>query len=440
MRDFRENHMKLPILALVSSVAFANGIPTFNKDVAPILYQNCASCHRPGEVAPFSLLTYQDAAKRAGQLAAVTKSRYMPPWKAERGEIRFRDERRLTDAQIRMIADWAKNGSPEGDPKEKPKPPQFAEGWQIGEPDQVITVPAKFAVPADGADAFRCFVVPIGNSEERYANDVEFRPGNRRVVHHALIYLDTTGAARKMAASQGGDSYSCFGGPGFPPSGGLGGWAPGASPTQLAAGLAYPIPKGADLVVQVHYHPDGKPEQDQSSIGLKFTAKPERALTTMLVGTRNIDIPAGESHYEVKQSLTVPLDAEAISITPHAHLICKDMKVDAELPDGTVKHLIHIPEWDFNWQGSYRFQDPILLPKGTRVSIDYIYDNSTNNPHNPSDPPKRVVHGEQTTNEMGLAFVQVALPNEEARIEFRKGLRAQLIKQFLSGGGSSEPK
>jgi hypothetical protein len=158
----------------------------------------------------------------------------------------------------------------------------------------------------------------------------------------------------------------------------------------------------------------------------------------MLVGTRNIDIPAGESHYEVKQSLTVPLDAEAISITPHAHLICKDMKVDAELPDGTVKHLIHIPDWDFNWQGSYRFQDPILLPKGTRVSIDYIYDNSTNNPHNPSDPPKRVVHGEQTTNEMGLAFVQVALPNEEARIEFRRGLRAQLVKQFL--GRSSEAK
>ncbi len=430
--------MKLAIFLLLSSVAFGNSVPTFNKDIAPILYQNCSSCHRPGEVAPFALLTYQDAVKRAGQIATVTRSRYMPPWKAEPGEIHFRDERRLTESQIRLIAEWAKNGAPEGNPKDKPQPPKFADGWQIGEPDRVVAVPQKFSVPADGRDVFRCFVVPLGNAEEEYAKKVEFRPGNRKVVHHALLYLDTTGAARRMAAAQGGDNYSCFGGPAFLPSGGLGGWAPGASPANLAEGLAMVIPKGADLVIQVHYHPDGKPEFDQSSVGVKLGPKPERALATMLVGTRRIDIPAGESHYEVKQSLTVPLDAEAISIAPHAHLICKDMKVDAELPDGTVKHLIHIPDWDFNWQGSYRFQDPVKLPKGTRVSIDYIYDNSVNNPHNPSDPPKRVTHGEQTTDEMALAFVQVVLPNEETRREFRRAMRAELIRQLIGLGSEAK--
>src|SRR5579871_2272169 len=311
-------------------------VPTYNRDVAPILYANCSGCHRPGEVAPFSLLTYQDAAKRSKQIAAITQARFMPPWKAEPGYGHFLNERRLTDQQIATLREWAMNGAPEGDPSAKPAPPKFSDGWQGGQPDQVVSMAQSFSLPAEGPDQFRCFVIPLNANQDEYVSQVEFRPGNRRVVHHAILYLDTSGEARDRERVPG-QGYSCVGGPGLQISGGLGGWAPGTVPAQLPDGVAQSVKRGSDLVLQVHYHLSGKPEEDRSSVGLTFAKTPPvKGLTLISIGNTNIDIPATDDHYIVKGYATLPMDAEAIGIFPHAHYLCKDMKVDAKLPDGSV--------------------------------------------------------------------------------------------------------
>ena len=416
----------LVLLSAMGASAADNGVPTYNKDIAPILYKNCALCHRPGEVAPFSLLTYLDAKKRAGQIASITRSRVMPPWKAEPGYGDFKDARRLTDQQIALITQWAGNGAPEGNPADKPTPPQFPEGWQLGKPDQILSWPAKFNVPAEGPDQFRCFVIPMNLDHDVYVGATEFRPDNRRTVHHALVFTDNTGQARKLAANSSDGGYNCFGGPGFP-AGLMGGWAPGAVPTKPTPGYAAPLRKGTDLVIQIHYHPDGKPEQDQSSLGVFFSDPPTKGRALMVMGTQKIDIAPGDSHYVVKSSMEVPADAALLRITPHAHYLCKDMKLTAYLPDGTSKPIIWIKDWDFNWQGAYVFENPVPLPKGTRIDMEYIYDNSDKNPRNPASPPVRVTYGEQTTNEMAFAFMSFALPTPAEAIAFQ---RAMMMKRL----------
>lgn len=397
------------------------GTPTFNKDIAPILYRNCAGCHRPGEVAPFSLLTYDDAGKRAALIATMTKARIMPPWKPEPGYGEFKDSRRLSDEQIALIQNWAAHGAPEGDPKDKPVPPTFTAGWQLGEPDKVVTIPKKYSVPADGPDQYRCFVVPLNADKDVYVTAMEFRPDDRRSVHHAIVFIDPTHQGRKLAQGSADGSYTCFGGPGFL-AGMLGGWAPGFIPSKPTPGYSIPLEKGTDLVIQVHYHPSGKAAQDQSSLGLFFGDAPTRGRTAVIVGTDEIDIPPGDARYTVKAELTTPMDADLLRITPHAHYLCKDMKIDAHLPDGTVTPLIWIKDWDFNWQNIYTYQSPISLPKGTRIEMVYTYDNSEANPRNPSRPPVRVQHGEQTTDEMGLAFLTFALPTPTDAVRFRRAM------------------
>ena len=413
--------------AVVASATTAS-VPTFNRDIAPILYQNCSGCHRPGQVAPFSLLTYEDAHKRAALIATVTASRYMPPWKAEPGFGHFQDERRLTDAQIALIRDWVRNGAPEGDPKQKPRPPEFASGWLAGKPDAVLAPDQSFNVPADGRDVFQCFVVPTGFDADRYVRTVEFHPGNPRVVHHALFFLDTSGQARKLDAATPEPGYPCFGGPRVLISGGLGGWAPGAVPQPLPPGIAHVIPKGADLVMQIHYHPSGKPEVDRSSIGVLFGDAPTKGMTSVLMGSRNIDLPPGDAHHEIADSMVVPEDVDLIGITPHAHWLCKEMKVEAHLPDGHTEPLIWIKDWDFNWQGTYRYAAPVHLPKGSRIEMRYVYDNSAENPRNPSNPPREVRFGEQTTDEMAFLFLQVMLPSQEDVPRFRREVMAERLR------------
>lgn len=414
------------------------GVPTFNHDIAPILYQNCSNCHRPGEVAPFALLTYQDAAKRAKQIAQITQARVMPPWKATQGYGDFLDVRRLSADQIATIRNWADHGAPEGDPSAKPTPPKFPDGWLAGQPDQVFKMTTAYSVPAEGSDQFRCFVIPLNAAEDEYVKSVEFRPGNRKIVHHAIFFLDTSGEARKRETVPG-QGYSCVGGPGLDITGSLSGWAPGAQPSVARDGVAHTIKKGSDLVMQIHYHLDGKPEMDQSSLGLTFSkTAPTKGLTLFVLGNEKIDIPAGDGAYLVKASGVVPMDAEAVAIFPHAHYLCKDMKVDAHLPDGTVKPLIWIKDWDFNWQGSYRYASAVKLPKGTRLEMQYTYDNSAANPHNPSDPPKEVKFGEETTNEMGFAFVSLTLDSPAEVSDFRKGTRAEMIADLLSNGVDTE--
>jgi mono/diheme cytochrome c family protein len=427
-------HTPLALLLTLAAAPLLSGAPpTYNKDIAPILYDKCANCHRPGEVAPFSLLTYQDASKRAALIATVTKSRYMPVWKPEPGFGKFQHERRLTDEQIALLGEWASNGAPEGNPKDKPALPKFAEGWQAGEPNLVLKAGHGFDVPADGPDKFECFVLPLNLEQDSYIRTAEFRPGNRRVVHHGVIYVDETGAARKLAAS-GNGSYPCFGGPRVAASGLLGGWAPGTIVEPGDPKLSIPVKKGTDLVLQIHYHPSGKPETDTSSVGVIYGDPPSKGRTSLLMINTNIDIPPGESQYVVKSAMTMPQDVEVSGIFPHAHWLCKDMKLDARLPDGQVTHLIWIKDWDFNWQGGYRFEAPVHLPKGTRVEMAYTFDNSDKNTRNPSNPPARVTFGEQTTDEMAVAFLTVVLPTPADVSAFQKEMRLSMLADFLEAG------
>jgi hypothetical protein len=409
--------------------------PTYNKDIAPILYSQCALCHRPGEVAPFSLLTYLDAAKRAPLIATVTKARIMPPWKAEPGFGAFQHERRLTAEQISLIDDWTKAGAPEGNPKDKPAVPTFADGWQGGEPSLVVKAGNGFSVPAEGPDRFQCFVLPLNLEQDSYIQTAEFRPGNRSVVHHGVIYVDETGAARRRAANSPDGSYPCFGGPGVAATGLLAGWAPGTIATAGDPQLAVPVKKGTDLVLQIHYHPSGKAETDISSVGITFSsAPPAHGRTALIMVNTNIDIAPGDAAYVSKSSLTLPRDVELSAIFPHAHWLCKDMKVDAHLPNGDIAHLIRIKDWDFNWQGSYKYEKPLALPKGTRIDMEYTFDNSDKNIRNPSKPPARVQFGEQTTDEMAVAFFTVILPTPADVAPFQRDMRLALIDSMLASG------
>jgi len=397
----------IPIVFGVAGPGAAEEI-TYNKHVARILWDNCATCHRPGEVGPFSLLTYEDAAKRADFIHEITASRRMPPWKPEPGFGEFHDARRLTDDQIELIRQWTEAGAPEGDAADLPPQPEFAQGWQLGEPDLVLEMPEEFSIPADARDIYRCFVIPINNDTFKSVAAVEFRPGNRKVVHHAIFYLDDSGQARQKDEADEGLGYTSFGGPGFLPSGSLGGWAPGTTPVRLPDGLAKYMKPKSDLALQIHYHPSGKPETDRSLLGVYFAKEPvERYVTGIPLINLRLNIPPGESRHRVTASQTLPVDIMAVGIFPHMHLLGREMKVTAVLPDGTVEPMIWVKDWDFNWQDQYRYREVRRLPKGTRLELEAFYDNTADNPVNPNDPPKEVRWGEQTTDEMCLCTVQV---------------------------------
>jgi mono/diheme cytochrome c family protein len=417
---------------------------TYSKHVAPILWENCAGCHRPGEVGPFSLLSYGDAAKRAEFLGEITASRRMPPWKAEPGFGEFHDVRRLSDREIELIARWAEAGAPEGNPADLPPAPKFPEGWQLGEPDLVLEMPEAFEVPAAGRDAFRCFVIPTGLAEDRTVAAVEFRPGNRKVVHHALFFLDASGEGREKDEADPAPGYESFGGPGIPLGGSLGGWAPGATPRRLPEGYGRMLRKGSDLVLQVHYHPSGKAEADRSTVGIYFTKEPAAKIVMGLpLVNRGISIPPGEARHKVTARFTLPVDVTAVGISPHMHNLGREMKVVAVGPDGTKTPMIWIKDWDFNWQGQYLYENGVRLPKGTTLELEAFYDNTEGNPRNPNRPPKLVAWGEQTTDEMCLCGVQVVADRRLDYLELireigkmRGGDRAQFLRRL---GGGPDP-
>jgi hypothetical protein len=330
------------------------------------------------------------------------------------------------------LGEWAKAGAPEGEGK-APVAPKFPEGWQGGQPDLILKMPSAFEVPADGPDQFQCFVIPSELAKDMYVGGAEFRPGNARVVHHAIVMLDTTGRAREMAKANDGTSYPCFGGARIGTSGLLFGWAPGAAPQPVEPGISRRLEKGTDVVVQIHYHPSGKVERDQSQLGLRFSDPPTKGVGTVLMLNTNLYIPAGATDHWVKSSITLPQDGEVFAISPHAHYLAKEMKITATLPDGSTKPLIYIKDWDFNWQGQYRYKEPIHLPAGTRIDMEYSYDNSAGNPQNPSNPPKAVRWGEQTTDEMAIAFLGVLLPKPADVIPFQRGVQRQMLESILTG-------
>ena len=411
-------------------------IVTYNRDIAPILNANCVQCHRDGEIAPFSLMTYQTAAKHARQIARVTDERLMPPWKAQPGFGHFAEERRLSDREIATIAAWAKADAPAGDPADLPPPPVFTSEWVLGKPDVEAVMTEAFPVPAEGRDAYRVFSIPIDVPEDKYIIAFQFKPGATAVVHHALLYLDDKHQARELAkaSTDGLPGYQSFGGVKFRPSGSIGVWAPGATPYFLPDGVGKPIHKGTDVVMQVHYHPNGKPHIDKSKLAIYFAKKPvTKIAVSFMLSNGAIDIPPGEAHYNRVAMLgPLPADVTLMGVGPHMHLVGKKMKVIATLPDHTIVPLINITDWDFRWQDQYRFAEPIKLPKGTLVSLEAEYDNSTNNPDNPSNPPKRVRRGEQTTDEMCICFFNYTVDDAPLKPN-SKATGGSFLKQLFGG-------
>jgi Tfp pilus assembly protein PilF len=411
---------------------------TFNRDVAPIIFQSCSACHRPGDAASFPLLTYRDVKSRARQIADVTRSRFMPPWLPAPGNFAFADEHRLTADQIAVIQKWVEQGATEGEARDLPAAPSFTAGWQLGEPDLVLKADKPYMLPASGGDQYWNFVLRVPIDKTRWVKAVEIRPADKRLVHHANMLVDRGEAARHLESEPGAG----FGGmeislesEAFDPDSHFLFWKPGSLPYVEPDGLALRIDPGTDFVLNLHLQPSGKSEPIQPSVGLYFTDTPATRFP-MLLQLQNdhaLDIPPGDDHFVVSTDFTLPVDVGVLAIYPHAHYLGTDLLATATLPDGTRKTLIHIPHWDLNWQGVFRYAEPVPLPKGTTIAMRYVYDNSADNVANPSVPPKRVTAGNRATDEMSHLWLQV-LPAHatEGERDSRQVLMEALARRTLA--------
>jgi tetratricopeptide (TPR) repeat protein len=391
-----------------------NGVLTFAKDVAPIAYRKCASCHHAGEIGPFPLVSFADFRKRPKQVINVIERRLMPPWPAAPGYCRFEDDQSLTIDEIGIITQWAAEGCREGNPSDLPPRPEFPRGWKLGPPDLVLTISEPYSLSADGKDIYRKFVLPVPITERKYVRAYEFDPGNRKIVHHAMIRIDSTGWSRYLdkqdplpgfeGTMMGGDRS---------PDGVLMGWSPGTTTPRANGPVAWPLDPGTDFVLELHLIPSGKPEKIQSSLALYFTSNPPDShpcLVQLKNGT--IDIPAGQKSYVIEDQYVLPIDANAIVCWPHAHFICRDMQCYAVLPDGKRQWLLRIKDWNFNWQNFYTYAEPVSLPRGTTLKMRLEYDNSADNPRNPHNPPRRVHFGRTSDDEMGEITLELLARNE----------------------------
>lgn len=409
--------------------AALDGPVTYSRDIAPILFSRCANCHHPDGPAPFSLVTYGEARQRASLLAAVTSRRYMPPWKPEPGFGAFTGDRRLTDQEIQVIGRWAATGAPEGDPSDRPSPPHWNSGWQIGVPDLVVMLP-EYTLGPGGSDVFRNFVVTVPGTGTRYVRGLEFRPDNR-AVHHANIRIDSTPASRQLDEADPAPGYEgvILHSADYP-EGHFLGWTPGQTAPLASRDMAWRLDAGSDLVVQLHLQPTGKPERIQPAIGLYFaTEPPTRTPAVLRLGRQSLDIPAGAADYHSTDSYTLPVDVEVQAVQPHAHYRAREVSAWATLPGGERRWLIRIRNWDFNWQDQYQYASPFWLPAGTILEIEYVFDNSDANPRNPDHPARRASWGWRSSDEMADVWVQVMTRNEldRARLtrEFRRKMAAE---------------
>ncbi|RMG25759.1 MAG: hypothetical protein D6724_03330 [Armatimonadetes bacterium] len=416
---FSEVPVELGCMLMAGDEAAAKPAPvTYAEHVAPVLYKHCTPCHRPGEVAPFSLTSYEEAKKWAPMIAWATENKRMPPWKAVPNYNRFLDENHLTEDQVRLLKSWAEAGAPRGDASKEPAPPKFEEGWLLGKPDMVLKIDRPFKLEATGRDVYRNFVFKTDFKETKWVRAIDVRPGNRTVVHHVIAFLDERGQSHSLEAKQGDGQpgYSTFGGIGFLPSGSLGGWAPGLQPRFAPEGTAFELKPGTTIVLQVHYHKSGKPEEDQTELALYFAKEPpKRALQLAWIANPLFRIPPGAKDHVVRMRYPVPVDVTAYSAMPHMHLLGKEMKAWVEKPDGTTEPLVWVKDWEFNWQFVYYFQQPKKIPAGSTVHVEAHYDNSAENPNNPNNPPKPVTWGEQTTDEMMLLIVAFSVDNLPAQ-------------------------
>jgi hypothetical protein len=398
--------------APVRSRSSQSDATTFHRDVEPILQQHCQTCHRPGEVAPFSLLDYESAWLFSRHMRVAVRSRYMPPWKPVRGEgVELQFERGLSQTEIDILSRWADNGAPEGDPRQAPTPLEFPSGWPLGEPDLILEMPSDYAPDKDGADDYRCFSLAPNLPEDRKIRAIAVEPGNRQIVHHVILFPDPNSESASLhAAGDPQPGYTCFGDPGFDSPGFYGGWVPGNSQRPLPEGVAMTLQGNARIAMQIHYHPDGTQQTDRTRVGLYFTDEPNpKELLFLPLVNQTFEIPAGAERYDVTAQFAAFTSARLYALLPHMHLLGREIKLELTSRTGETQTLIRINDWDFDWQDTYWLKEPLLVPAGSIAKLTCTYDNSASNPKNPNHPPKPVRWGEKTTDEMALMFAAVTL-------------------------------
>ena len=413
------------LIAAASCIVPAFAQPTYSREVSRIMQAKCQRCHRPNDIAPFALMNYDDASTWAEDIQRVITDKIMPPWKPVPGHGEFKDSYGLSGDERQTILDWIAAGAPQGDPADLPGDLPATGEWQLGDPDLIVQMPQSYDVPRK-KDDYRCFVLPTGLDADKWVGAVQVLPGNKQIVHHVLLFIDTEGVADKLDGQDGKPGYTCYGGPGFdiqtPNSvaaaldltGGLGGWVPGTRVQPLPDGVGLLLPKKGKIVMQVHYFPNGHPGPDQTRVGIYYskTAVARRMRYLPIVNT-TFKIQPGESNKEVTAKFQIPFffDAHAIQIAPHMHLLGRKIKVELSSANDT-KDLIQIDDWDFNWQGFYTFTEPFALPSSSTIKLTCNFDNTAGNPKNPSDPLKVVGWGEGTEDEMCLAFLGVTFDRE----------------------------
>ena len=410
-----------------SQTAKSGATVTYAKEVAPILYQNCLSCHRDGESGPFALSTYAQAKTWAKSIKEYTTRKQMPPWKAVEGYGEFHDARTLTDAQIATLAKWADTGAASGNLKTAPPVPARPDkGWILGEPGKpgdpgVVLQPDRpYQLAAEGEDVYRQFVLPIDADQDLFIRGMEFQTDNPGVVHHMIIYFDMSGKSVELTNSmkdgQPGYSVNDAGGIGVPFSktAWAAGWAPGNTARFLPESGAFRLPKGAKVVLQVHYHKNGAVINDRSRVAFHFAdpSAVKNEVKTGMILNFLFDLKPGETHHQVQSSVHLANDTTIISVMPHMHLLGREMQITAATPDGRETPMIFINDWNFNWQETYAYKKPLQFPAGTKLTMRAVFDNSESNPRQPSHPPREVTWGEQTIDEMCIGFYQYLLPRD----------------------------
>jgi Flp pilus assembly protein TadD len=407
---------------------------TFHDQIAPLIARHCVSCHRPGGAAPFPLVSADDVRKRFGEIEEVVRTGRMPPWLPAPQDDRFQGERRLSPEEIRILLKWREEGWQQGKSGVVAVPPPVPGGWTWGTPDLVVRMPLPYTVPAAGRDVYRHFVLPTGLNRDVRIAAWEFRAGSR-TVHHAFLKFDRKGEARRHDAM---DSEVGFPGMDSPsgvqsPNGHFASWQPGAAPTRNPEGMAWLLPAGADLVLQAHLQPSGKPEPLQAEVALWFTDEPQ-SRPPLKLGLVNYGfvIPPGSTNVTATDRFVVAGDCDLLGLLPHAHYLARRIEATAEFPDGGRRQLLQIPDWDFNWQGAYLYEKPVFLPQGTRVEMRIHFDNSVSNPRNPFDPPRETRFGHNTTDEMAELWLQVLPRSDDTARLLRDAILRQTARDVVA--------
>ncbi|MBX3096764.1 MAG: redoxin family protein [Fimbriimonadaceae bacterium] len=408
----------------------------YAEHVAEILNEKCATCHRPGEVAPFSIIGYENAKKWSRMIAKVTSEKTMPPWLAADG-VPFAHDLRLSERQIATLKTWAEAGAPQGDESKTPTPPTFPVDWALGTPDLTLEMAEPIKMGAEGEDEYWHFVIKPNITEPVYVQAIDVKPGNRTIVHHVIAFLDESGQSDRLVAAPGarsGGYRNSGGGPGFVPSNSFGGWAPGMMPTRLPEGTGFLLKPGTNVVLQIHYHKSGKEEVDQTKMALYFAKeKVEKPVSIAWLANPVIRIPAGNPEVKFTQTIPIPVDITLYNLMPHMHMLGQKMKATLVKPDGSEELLIQVDQWNFNWQFAYSLKTPHKIAAGSKLRIEAEYDNSANNPYQPHNPPKDIRWGEETTDEMMLLVAAISV---DGPLNQNRGatLAERMFQLFLTGG------